>query len=317
METLEFFQPKNITGENVNLFRDIIQMSYRRNILGDEVEQIEEMYLNLLLRTQNIGGFKFFLHKGLNSNIGRRDYPSSADDANHIMNRVVEKTPESEVKFDRLLVKLLKRRELPPIDPEDKSDNKTHEQYQYRDYFSQLLRLTASRPRSEALFDAGFKLLKSRDARIHGVDTIQDSRFTDFLLYSLLTNHQTDRRMQPTWEAALRQKPCKSRRNCFYPELINISYNQAFTTIISMPGLNGETAPLDIIIPSIKTLLESNQNDKEHDESLLTFSFINLFEHMSRRDRKKTKKIIDENFTDNALVLSLTKKYAQPRKRSS
>lgn len=303
MSQSEFFNNQNPTTAALNLRRDQLYDT-SHDMSHDAAVGMQADYIRDLTDAGDIQAFKYAIHKGLNplkDNISRLN-PSG--DVHQAILKLTANAPEYGDKIDTLLTRLIDLKELPPLDPNDDSDSHHTEQYEYRFYMTHLFSLVSTRPRSSQLFEASCALLTSGDPRIYGKDTYLSRPFTTNLIYRMLKNHQTDRRMQSTWEAALKRENCNDP-DCFYPEPMDISFNQAFTGMIKLPAVEGEEWPFDIIIPAVEMLLKAAEGTDQATRNRLSISVRSLFFNMNPSDKAKTKTMLQSHFQDNALLQSM------------
>lgn len=309
MRQAEFFQTQDAATQQLNLQGE--RLCTATNSFAQSWEETRAMradYMRAIINAGDIHALKYALFKGMENPGGKNDYPSTTRPIHEAVETLSEEDPEYTPKFSGMLARLIDPRELPPIDPNHDAHWVPGEQHDYRYYTTMLLHTCSQQPRSAELFEAGYALLTSGDPRIHGHDVYQSTRFTDRLIWSMLAIHQTDRRMQKTWEAALKQE-VSDDPDCLFPEPMRIYPLQAFTGMIDLPNEDGKRRmPDDVLIPSIQMLLSGLEKQAENKgrsfQDLLRLGFFTLLWKLDPDVEAMTRAEIQSHFADNIAVLN-------------
>lgn len=247
----EFFLPGDQQTETLNQQGDLVYKVI--DIHSEAAMRIKAAeYMKAIIDSDNMQALKYAISTSMSGHRGNEGADSSLNVHNTVKGLAEEDASYTD-KFGNMLVRLLHPNELPPLDPNNNASEYVYDdQRDYRYYTTMLLDIAAYHPKSPAVFEAAYSLTVSGDPRIHARDLQQGYRFTDNQLPNVLANHQTDERLQATWQAALIRQPSSDPAS-LYPGVIDIGPGQAFNGI---RGMRENTSTGEMVVSDVIADLE-------------------------------------------------------------
>lgn len=317
MASAEFFNPGDEQTIALNEQGDAV---FEHNSLtgrdGMEIRAAE--YMRAIIDTDNLQALKYAFQSSMSEYHGHEPADSSRN-VHTAVKRLAAENPEYSDKFGGMLARLLEPAQLPPIDPRVTDETwQPTQQVDYRYYMTMLLHVTAAHPKSSVIFEAAHALVTSGDPRIHGRDVYQAHRFTDRLLENILSTHQTDRRMESTWQAALVQEESGDELS-LYPDVMDLYPNQAFRALDDMYKNEGNRVmPLSVLLTSLESVLKGLRKSEEKTgrkvEDYFKLNISQVFYGLEDPARSEALDAISERFAHEDIVLkALQKENAKSR----